>query len=43
VGVENAYALILMLVRTIADLDNSEEIRNTHLAEALQYRPQALF
>ena len=40
---ENAYALILKLARTIANLDASEDIRNTHLAEALQYRPQTLF
>jgi len=38
-----AYHRILKLARTIADLDSSEEIRNTHLAEALQYRPQTLF
>ncbi|BBB48144.1 YifB family Mg chelatase-like AAA ATPase [Pelolinea submarina] len=38
-----AYHRILKLARTIADLDNSAEIRNTHLAEALQYRPQTLF
>ena len=38
-----AYHRILKLARTIADLDNSGEIRNTHLAEALQYRPQTLF
>ena len=38
-----AYHRILKLARTIADLDNSGDIRNTHLAEALQYRPQTLF
>jgi hypothetical protein len=40
VGVENTYTLILMLVCTIADLDNSGEIRNTH---PQQYHPQTLF
>ena len=38
-----AYHRILKLARTIADLDKSVDIRNTHLAEALQYRPQTLF
>ena len=38
-----AYHRILKLARTIADLDSSDDIRNTHLAEALQYRPQTLF
>jgi magnesium chelatase family protein len=38
-----AYHRILKLARTIADLDDSREIGNTHLAEALQYRPQMLF
>ena len=40
VGVENAYIHIFMLVCTIADLDRSEGIQNTH---PLQYRPQTLF
>ncbi len=31
---------ILKLARTIADLDNSPEIKDEHLAEALQYRPK---
>lgn len=33
-----AYHKILKIARTIADLDSSEEIRERHLAEAIQYR-----
>lgn len=35
-----AYHRVLKLARTIADLDGSEEIKNTHILEALQYRPK---
>lgn len=35
-----AYHRVLKLARTIADLEESEEIKSAHIAEALQYRPK---
>ncbi len=36
-----AYHRIIKLARTIADLESSEEIKEPHVFEALQYRPKA--
>jgi magnesium chelatase family protein len=33
-----AYHRVLKVARTIADLDESRDIRSPHLAEAIQYR-----
>lgn len=35
-----SYFKVLRVARTIADLDNSEQVKATHVAEALQYRQQ---
>jgi len=34
------YHRLLKLARTIADLEGSEQIKQSHIAEALQYRPK---
>lgn len=38
-----AYHRIIKLARTIADLDNTPNIQDHHLLEALQYRPKNIF
>lgn len=38
-----AYHRVIKLARTIADLDNSADIQDEHLLEALQYRPKNIF
>lgn len=38
-----AYHRVIKLARTIADLDNSEQVGDGHLLEALQYRPRNIF
>ena len=35
-----SYQRIIKLARTIADLENEKEIKPSHIAEALQYRPK---
>jgi magnesium chelatase family protein len=36
-----AFHRVLKVARTIADLDGAARLREAHVAEALQYRPQA--
>ena len=35
-----AYHRVLKLARTVADFENSDEIKERHLTEALSYRPK---
>ena len=35
-----AYHRVIKIARTIADLENSEEIKENHILEAIQYRPK---
>ena len=37
-----SYHRIIKLARTIADLDNKEDVEDAHILEALQYRPKKL-
>ena len=38
-----AYHRIIKLARTIADLEESRFVNESHIMEALQYRPKRLF
>jgi len=35
-----AYHRVIKIARTIADLENSEEVQANHILEAIQYRPK---
>ncbi len=35
-----SYLRVIKVARTIADLEQSEAVNETHLLEALQYRPK---
>ena len=35
-----AYHRIIKIARTIADLENSEDVKSNHILEAIQYRPK---
>ncbi|MBP6060513.1 MAG: YifB family Mg chelatase-like AAA ATPase [Candidatus Pacebacteria bacterium] len=35
-----AYHRVIKIARTIADLENSDEIKSNHILEAIQYRPK---
>ena len=36
-----AYHRVIKLARTIADIENAENVVSKHILEALQYRPRA--
>jgi len=36
------YHRVIKIARTIADLENSEEINSSHILEAIQYRPKVI-
>ena len=38
-----AYHRVIKLARTIADLENSQDITENHILEALQYRPKVTY
>ncbi|QQG45945.1 MAG: YifB family Mg chelatase-like AAA ATPase [Candidatus Niyogibacteria bacterium] len=38
-----AYHRVIKISRTIADLENEDEIKQSHILEALQYRPKSNF
>ena len=35
-----AYHRVIKIARTIADLENSEDVEVNHILEAIQYRPK---
>ena len=35
-----AYHRVIKIARTIADLENSEDVQANHILEAVQYRPK---
>ena len=37
-----AYHRVIKIARTIADLENSEEVKSNHILEAIQYRPKVV-
>lgn len=38
-----AYHRVIKIARTIADLENSEDVKTNHILEAIQYRPKVEF